>query len=251
MKTLLGKIAFVGFVALLVTSCSPPMYIPDTVHVTTLTEKNEAEIYATGGTNGFDLGVGYAITRNFGIQAKGSLLASGVSDADDFMRRSYADLGIGYTNVFGPDGSSSEFVYSVFGGAGYGSAEGSNSYTISTNSSSNTNVNYSKGDYTKYWLQPMIGYKNPYIECLLSTRASFVQFVTLNNVFDSNPQGLDLNGASANIFIEPAFTFRGGSEKIKGMVQVGYSFRQLPLNTVRFRNREIMLSMGLMLNLGK
>ena len=97
----------------------------------------------------------------------------------------------------------------------------------------------------------MIGYKNEFVELLLSSRVNYVSFLELTNDFQSNPHSLDLeNGNAWNIFYEPCFTVRVGSEKIKGIVQSGFSIRHNPIEKSQFRNREFIFNIGIMYNFG-
>jgi hypothetical protein len=249
------KLKFLGIiVGLLLVSCSPPMYIPDAVHVSTLNHQGEVEIMATGGTNGFDLGGAYAITDNFGIQAKGSIVFSGGSETQevDFARRYYADLGIGYSEMFGTD-ESLKGVFSIFGGAGYGEALGRQSYTHVDlfGDNSYTTQNTSHGNFMKYWIQPMIGMKMTHFELLFTPRINFVNFTYLYNNFEYNPAHLDWqNGYTSNIYYEPVITLRVGGARIKAMVQMGASIQHLPREVVAFKHREGIFNFGLSYNIG-
>jgi len=60
-------------IAILVfSSCTPPLYIPNTTNVTSLTKKGDTEISISTGTNGWDLQTAHAITDKIGIMANGS-----------------------------------------------------------------------------------------------------------------------------------------------------------------------------------
>lgn len=242
-----------AIIAVLITSCSPPMYIPDAIHVTTLNNKGEFEVMAVAGTNGADLGGAYAITDNFGVQVKGSIVYSAPeSEDEDFINRYYTDLGFGYSNTFGTD-ESLKGVFSLFGGAGYGEALGRNTYVVIDllGNGNTTYYNSAHGNYMKYWFQPMIGMKMAHFELLFTPRISYVNFTYLNNKFQNSPSGLDWqNGYTSNVFYEPVITLRAGGKRIKGMVQFGASIPHIQRTEMAFKQRGGIFNFGLSYNFG-
>ena len=243
MKKLLILLFLAGFIV----SCSPVMYIPDSIQTPSLTTKGETEVEGSFGTNGVDAGVAVAITDNIGVQIKGSFLRRN-KDSGDYIFRNDFDGGAGYSRIITKNDVATLF-FSAFLGGGYGKAEGENRYSeFSFWGSSASYTNYSKGKYFKAWGQPVFGVYSENLEFSASVRINYLEFLELENDFDSNPWGLDLEGLKHNVFIEPTMTLKAGSESVKFKIQVVYSQGYFPLNQVQFRNRMTNFNFGLCFN---
>lgn len=243
------KLTLTVLIATLLLSCSPIMYIPDTVQAPSLIEKGEVELEGSYGTNGVDAGVAVAFTDNIGAQFKGSFLRRSKSSGD-YIFRNYVDAGAGYTRVLTEPEEGSKLFFSAFLGGGYGSAEGEETHgEFTLLGASPTYTNYSKGRYFKIWGQPTFGMVGQYVEFSTSFRLNYLEFFELENDFESNPDGLDLDGLKNNLFIEPTFTIKAGSENVKFKGQLTYSQGYYPFDRVQFKNKSMNFNIGICINM--
>ena len=224
------------------------MYIPNSIQTPSLTTKGETEIEGSFGTNGIDAGFAVAITDNIGAEIKGSFLRRN-KDYGYYIFRNEFEGGAGYTKIIVENDIATLF-FSTFLGGGYGIAEGENRYSdFVLWGSSTTYTNYSKGKYFKAWGKPVFGVYSENLEFSASVRINYLEFLELENDFDSNPWELDLEGLKHNVFIEPTMTLKAGSESVKFKAQVAYSHGYFPLNKVQFRNRMTNFNFGLCFNI--
>jgi hypothetical protein len=81
--------------------------------------------------------------------------------------------------------------------------------------------------FSKVFIQPNIGIRSGWVEAAFSCRLSQINFKEIN--YYNTTYHLDdmniLKAHSSPLFLEPAFTVRGGSESIKGQIQLGIAAR--------------------------
>lgn len=233
----LGLIAFVLTIGL--ASCTPPMYIPESVHVADITSKGKSEINLTTGTNGIDLQLAHAITDNIGVMT--SVSGTIHNDSIEYHHRITAQGGINYVNQLENNGRMLLFFHCYTGG-GYGFGEGLDTYSFY----SSYYENWSRGEYMRFFTQPSIQFKGEFIDLFVGSRISYIQFNSLENKWGyvegiNDPNG----GKTQNIYIEPNFTFRAGGDHLKGHLQLGYSQGVIAEMEMKFRRRPVLLNVGL------
>src|SRR5882724_11141353 len=157
-------------IVIIFSSCAHYYYVPNTVNVPLLKEKNDMRISAgySGGESfqGADIQFAYAVSPSVGIMANG--LFGGKTEEDVYGEQqsgkgSFGELGVGYYKPFSPK---KLFVFEVYGGAGIGAAN--HEYGISNGSA--------KVGATKFFVQPSIGYtsKKGRFEFAMASRFSGV-----------------------------------------------------------------------------
>lgn len=228
-------------VVLVFYSCTPPLYIPNTTNNPSLTKKGEIESSFTIGTNGYDIQTAGAITDNIGIMLNGSYGNNTSDSSNSFNKHTFGELGVGYSTVISDSNATLKTILSVFTGWGIGKSSGEYNYTIGTNQQSNI----ASGKYQRAFVQPSIGISNKSFDFFFSTRFSYVNMSDLK----TNDTGNNSKLRNNNIFYEPTLTIKGGSENIKFMGQAGISVNRISNNDVIFRQRPIIITLGLAFDL--
>jgi hypothetical protein len=203
-------------------SCAPCYYAPSAHNVPLLQEKKDFR--ASGAvkfgnrTIGYDFQGAVAASNHIGIMLNYSHYSGRKSLLDETnltnSKSNMVEIGAGYFLPFGE-----KFVFETF--AGYGTAK--------VKSTHDSYLDY-KGSEVHSWslfLQPTVGMHQKHVELAFSTRFRMLDF---NNVEFMQYQGgqpdeslANLENAPMSFFVEPAFTFRAGGEKIKYQLQVGFA----------------------------
>lgn len=224
--------------AIAVTSCNKHIYVPNQVNAPLLKERYEFK----GSITPTNLQGAFAITDNIAIMASGQYLygfnyldpANETNTDNDILvsnrtRGGLVEGAIGYFKPFGP---TKKMVFDVY--AGYGSG-GFKTLTREYNSNDGTNANdyMIKNRFSKVFVQPSIGFVNPIVETIFTSRFSMVNFY--NNqlgikAFEGDETGkadfMRINDKPI-AFYEPAFTVRVGYRYVKFQSQLQFS---VPLN---------------------
>ena len=208
------------------TSCVSiaPSYAPNTQNVTLFQEKGDAKLSA-GLSRGeevskaLELQSAYAITNHIGIMAN-FYRYKRVNRADLF------ELGAGY---FLP--LTKNVVFESYGGISYAqfTSRISSIEPLGNNEFLTKNYYYSR-DFTRYFIQPAIGFKSKLIEIAFSTRLAALNYRRLKISEDSYQNSSSLSSQmlpSSHFLIEPALTIRFGWNHIKLQAQLGRSFHLL------------------------
>ena len=201
------------------------------------------------GNSRIDFAGAYAVTRNFGLTLKGSFNPR--TNSQDYNQKVYGDFGLGYTNTIP---ANDRFFYSIFGGAGIGSANGRSTYQqvlVLGNSAPDEIIETASGNYGKAFIQPSIGWKTPHVELILAPRVTYVSFSNLERArFQDGVGGAVTGGNHFNYIYEPTFTVRAGGERVKAMAQFGVAIPHNDLTITAFRNRELIMVLGMQFSLG-
>lgn len=206
------KLTFVSLISLLFSSCYT-LYRPNTVHVPLFKEKNELSLNAGAGISGTEVQAAYSVTNNFAVMANGSFLNANVAEPTGIHRKenNFGEIGLGYFQHLGEN-----VIGEVFSGFGAGKAYNQGNFWIGNNS-------FNRADYTRYFVQPSIGFVSNSFELAASLRWSYVDFYNFKT--ESPIQALDkLPNRSSYAFIEPALTARIGFKSVKIFGQIGTSF---------------------------
>ncbi len=199
MKQYLRKLThFAGvavlFLMMLVWSCTPTIYFPNSLNVPMLSEEGQLSASAAITANGFDPQMAYAITDNIGIMGNLQLAPSSLGD---YPSHYLGEVGVGYFVA-----TSSIFRFEVFGGGGYGwiNERVFDDEYLTPNTSM-----------LRWFIQPTMGIGTDYFDFGFSARFVVPGFYE---------QG---SAALYTSFFEPAITIKAGKAPVKGFFQVGYA----------------------------
>jgi hypothetical protein len=208
MKTVTMKV--IGFIAMfLFTSACRTVYAPNALNVPLFQEKGELK--ASIATN--NLQVATAVTEHIGIMANGYLNRHTSDDKTFKNNGKGAEIGVGY---FGH--TKKRITYEAYAGAGY--------YNVNMKEANATKT--FDANAVKYFVQPAIGWVNPYFEVAVSPRLSVVKYSTPDITGYNNQERIDnffdIVDHKPYAFIEPTLIVRGGYKFIKLQGQFGYSY---------------------------
>lgn len=224
--------------ALAVTSCNKHIYVPNQVNAPLLKERYEFK----GSITPTNLQGAFAITDNIAIMANGQYLygfnyldpANETNTDNDLLvsNRTRGGLVEGAVGYFKPFGARKKMVFDVY--AGYGSG-GFKTLTREYNSNDGTNANdyMIRNRFSKVFVQPSIGFVNPIVETIFTSRFSMVNFYNSQlgiKAFEGDAAGkadfMRINNKPI-AFYEPAFTVRVGYRYVKFQSQLQFA---VPLN---------------------
>lgn len=180
---------FIGFIFSM-SSCTT-LYIPNTQNVTLFEEKNELQIYggAAMGESSFggDIQAAYSVTNHLAIGANGFF---GTTHNDNAYQ--VGEIALGYFTPLGK----SKGIFEVYGGWGAGG-----------------NKHLEGLHFNHFFIQPNVGAHLGAIDLAFSTRFNYAVWPKSETV-----------SVKEELYIEPAMTFRLGSDKAKFQLQILYSF---------------------------
>lgn len=225
------------------------MYVPNMVNVPLLKEKNE--LRATVSISDYQFA--YSATENIAFMLNGYIKNTSVSNSGSYSGSDYStsrnlvEGGIGYFKPLTED-----FIFETFVGGGIGKFAYNNTYNSSyiyTGTSGSTNKTYS-ANFTRYFVQPSIGYSIDFIDFAFSTRIIQLGFNNINNVGYSDSDLRDENLSSISnttyYFIEPALTLRLGYKWGKVHMQAVYSNK---INSEELNYQQFTMNVGLHINI--
>lgn len=196
MKNLL----FLGFLFCLL-SCKETSFVPATQHVPLFTDKKQWRIEQTINNKSFDVGIAYAPVKHLGtmLNVQSSLYTYSIEPA------------VGGFVYFKP------VVLELYGGYAYVNKQSTHMFEDLVKANMKAN---------RYFVQPSIGFHfTEYTELALSAKASYWAFTKYEYLTDDNNEASFLSIKDMRSFtIEPALTFKAGTDTFKGMTQVGCYF---------------------------
>lgn len=224
------KLTFVAFISFLFSSCYT-LYRPNTMHVPLFKEKNEFSLNAGASFSGTEIQAAYSVTNNVAVMVNGSFINANVAEPTGIYRRenNFGELGLGYFQHLGEN-----VIGEVFSGFGFGKAYNQGNFWVN-------NSSFNRADYTRYFVQPSIGFVSNTIELAAGLRWSYVDFFNFKSE-SSFQNSYNLPTRSSYAFIEPAFTARVGFKSIKIFGQIGASF---PTVSIPYAYSPIIFSTGL------
>jgi hypothetical protein len=198
------------FAGLLLSSCGSVYYAPNTQNVTLFQEKGDAKL-SVGISTGedvqkaFELQSAYAITDHVGI------MANFYRVKQDAGGGTLIELGGGYFQPL-----ADKLVFETYGGISYAQ--------VFNNRDETTQLT----DFTRYFVQPAIGFTTNFFDVAFSTRFAVLNYhkVELQELPVTYQQGLPFVHLSSNrvqFLFEPALTLRAGWKNVKVQGQVGLS----------------------------
>lgn len=236
-------------VVILFASCSPKYYAPNTQNVPILTKKGQAKITAAFNGNIFqvsdldkvDLLSAYAVSDKIGVQLNvGTSGFSFRSDFDESHKGRVFNLesGIGYNAKIDED-----FYFECYAIAGWNKLR-HRSHPID----SSNQVSHLSATYQTLALQPALAYKNKYISIIISSKINGVNYYDVSGdiEFEGESQSDYLKEYSSHIMLEPAITFRSGTDKLQFQMQWIRSYNYSHLD---FRQQHTLFTVGAILNI--
>jgi hypothetical protein len=96
-------------------------------------------------------------------------------------------------------------------------------------------------------VQPGFGYKSKYFSAAISSRIVNLRYLNIDGdlIYNGENAVTYLQNNDSHVLIEPALTLRGGVEKIKLQLQVGYSWN---VTKESFRQDDSFITFGLNFN---
>jgi hypothetical protein len=95
-KVMMRKYLLITNIVLVIlfVSCTPPVYLPNSLNTPLLKEKGETNIGYNASLGGDDIQISYAISKNIGLMANGTYYSHVFED--QYRKRKFGELGIGY-----------------------------------------------------------------------------------------------------------------------------------------------------------
>lgn len=229
----------VAISAVLLAGCNPKYYSPNTQNVPLLEKKDETNLTVSGNGNQVEFQGAYALTNDIAVMANGGLFMPSDLDNDNGGSGKFGEIGLGYYTKL-----ENNIIFETYGLIGIGSVENHLPGSLEENSTLSGDI---RADLIRVSIQPNIGYKFDMFSIALSSRFSMLNYTSVDGdlVFDGENQVDYLNANSSNFLIEPALTLRGGLEKIKLQLQVGYS---LNASNTDFKQDKGFITFGLNFN---
>ena len=230
---------FLVLMLAIMASCSPKYYTTNTQNVPLISEKGETNLTLAGNGNQVEFQGAYGVGSNIAIQANAGLFIPPDLDNGDGGSGNFFEAGLGY---FKP--MENHFVFELYGLAGAGSVENHLPSTANINPGT-------KGDLSanifRFGLQPNFGFKSKYFSAAVSSRFINLRYSNIDDdLIYNNQDAADYLRENNSLFlIEPALTIRGGLDKIKLQLQVGYSWN---VTNENFRQDKEFLTIGLNFN---
>lgn len=216
-----------GFIILSNTSCVHYYYAPASNNVPMFKEKNEVRIQAQyssvavdAGTldaiGGFELQTAYAAGNHFGVQL--NYFNAGDKDPDyGSGRGNYIEAAAGY---FKPS-KNKYWVLESYGGIGRGTVKSiyKNGYIDET----------AKTSFTKFFVQPSLGFSSTYFSAAFSSKISLVNFGVQSSTLTQEHQPEDyaymesFRNNKSYIWWEPGLLIRAGFKDVQACTQITYS----------------------------
>jgi hypothetical protein len=226
-------------IAAIVVACSPKYYTANTQNVPLLSHKGETNLSLSGNDSQVEFQGAYGITSGFAIQANAGLFIPKDLDNGDGGSGKFFEVGPGY---FKP--VTENFVFEVYGLVGAGSVENHLPSTTASNPGTNGDIS---ANVFRYGVQPSFGYKSKYFSAAISSRIVNLRYSNIDGdlIYSGEDAVTYLQNNDSHVLIEPALTLRGGVEKIKLQLQVGYSWN---VTKESFRQDDSFITFGLNFN---
>lgn len=232
-------ILFLALMAAIMMSCNPKYYTANTQNVPLISHQGESNLTVSGNGNQVEFQGAYGVSNGFAIQANGGLFIPSDLDNGDGGSGKFFELGAGY---FTP--VSENFVFEVYGLAGMGSVENHLPSTTSANPATQGDVS---ANIFRYGIQPNFGFKSKYFSAAVSSRIVNLRYSNIEGdlIYNGDDQAAYLRDNASSMLIEPALTLRGGLDKIKLQLQIGYSWN---VTNENFRQDNEFITFGLNFN---
>lgn len=208
-------------------------------------KKNDFNLSAQYGTNGFNFNSSYSLINHFELGVSGTYLRSKTSSEvnapnyEDYNFYKYGEAWFGFYNSF-----KENFFLEFLNGFGTGKSI-TNVYTNGIDLKQSVYENKGNGLFRKYFSQINLGTKNQGIEYGFCIRASHINFYKLEifsegNTYDPN------NLKNESTYLEQSVFARVGGKVLKFQVQSGFAYT---LKEVDYDFKSFIISIGMFLSL--
>ncbi len=228
-KTIIMKKITIAILILASTGCTHYYYAPNAANIPLFKEKNTLKLkggYSGDNYDGADFQLAYSVSKNIGIMVNSFFVGqtedvynsiNSSSSHKESGKGSYGETGLGY---YKPLGKSKVWIFEAYGGAGIG---GENHVY--------DQFQASKLHFTKFFLQPSIGYasKSEHFEVAVSSRFSNLNLKIKNSNLTSQnnqteKQNLDsISMHPSSVLWEPSFIIAAGGKYVKFYFQLTFS----------------------------
>ena len=217
------SIKILSFVSGLILSGCVTLYKPNPIHSPLLKYKGEGNASAILGLSGSgltNLQAAYAISNHTGLMIDGMYHNRRSTSSDSIIEKLnifFAEAGAGYFTTFGAEKNG---LFQCYAGGGYGSSKDIIHSSYPPNPEANAK-------YCNLFIQPGMAYVSKNIEVALDLRANYVCLFDINAYLYNKFEWWNTNfnyysGATLDFMnLEPSLTLKAGSDKIKGIIQVG------------------------------
>ncbi|HAQ38008.1 MAG TPA: hypothetical protein PLU49_04435 [Saprospiraceae bacterium] len=227
------------FLILLLASCSPKYYSPNTQNVPLITQKAETNLTLAGNSNQIEFQGAYGVSDAVSVMLNGGLFIPAELDNGNGGSGRFIELGGGYFRKIQDHWAFESYVLMGFGGF-----ENHLPSTIAANPTTTGDI---AGDVFRIGIQPAFGYKSKYLDAAVSSRIVNLSYKNIHGdlIFEQVDQAAYLQEHANYWLFEPAFTFRAGFEKFKVQLQYVYSINA---SDPDFRQDKTNLTLGLNFN---
>lgn len=228
---------------LLLSSCAPQIYVPNTRNTPLFREQGEFQGTVTV-TTGLEGQLAYALSDHVAIMANGAFLKDEKPEQDYTRKHRFVEGGLGYYTA------ARNYRMELY--AGYGAGEGTSfaQYYFYTPYFGQKDL-VATGKYTRIFLQPTYGTNNRGFNMAFTARLSLVDFseFSSNDNNPSNPVVTIEPDEKPQFFFEPAITGKVPLVgNLQGIFQLGVNVN-LP-NQAYFDYVPVQFAIGIQLNTG-
>lgn len=236
---MMKQIFFLALMLAIMASCSPKYYTANTQNVPLISEKGESNLTLSGNANQVEFQGAYGVSSHIAIQANAGLFIPSDLDNGDGGSGKFFEAGLGYFKPI-----ANHFVFELYGLAGAGNVENHLPSTIYTSPGTKGDIS---ANIFRYGVQPNFGFKSKYFSAAFSSRFVNLRYSNIDGdlIYSNEDAAGYLRKNNSLFLIEPALTIRGGLDKIKLQLQLGYS---LNVTKEDFRQDKEFLTIGLNFN---
>ncbi|HMG14073.1 MAG TPA: hypothetical protein VK590_01430, partial [Saprospiraceae bacterium] len=229
-----------GSIFLLLCSCKPVYYIPTTQNIPLIHQKGQINLAVAANNKQVDLNAAYGIIEGLAIQINENIIFSHEGTKGNGSSGSLLEAGLGFFYNISPS-----LLFDTYALAGWGDMENHFSNYYFEHTTINGNL---AAKFYRLSLQPGISYHKNFKSISGSVRFSNLEYYNIAGdlLYNTEDQWTYLNKNKSNILLEPALTFRNGSENIKFQFQAMLS---LNLTNWDFYQHNTFLSWGIYFNL--
>jgi hypothetical protein len=233
------KAVLIAFISVLMVSCSPTYYIPNTQNVPLIESKGQINLSIAGNDNQVELQGAYGITHNLAVQLTGDLVIPEDLDNGNGGSGKYLEGGVGYYKALGK-----RFLFEGYALIGFGGLENHLITTVSEYPGTSGKIS---ANLLRIGFQPELSFKHKYFSITGSFRLANLNYSNIVGSLEYNEtnQIKYLKTNRSTFIFEPALTLRAGLEKIKLQVQLAKSWN---LSNKDFRQEVDLLTIGLNLD---
>jgi hypothetical protein len=230
------------FLIVILTSCSPIYYSPNTHNVPILKAKGDVRAGLFAGESRIEGMAAYALKDHLGILLNGGSFNTKDNDLGDGGSGKFIETGTGYYKML-----NKWFQFESYGLLGYGALENHFPSTV-INYPNTTGILNTR--FMRLALQSSISCTTRYADFTFSTRLARLNYLNTNGslIFGNIDQVVFIENRKKHFLIEPALTLRLGYDPIKIQVQLG---RSVNTSHADFKQDDVSFTFGILCLLNK